>query len=348
MKPFEEIVSRLKAAGSILVVTHARPDGDGLGSMVALAGAARAAGRRSAMLVPDAVPERYGFLFGGEACAGADRFEALAGAAEAVVIVDTCALGQLDCLPQALESCRPKVAVIDHHAMADDIGGLRWIDTSAAASGVMVVEVLAAMGWPVTADARAMEFLAPGAGGRDSGLASPGEALAIAITSDTGWLRFANTDSRCLRAMERLLDAGVRPDVLYARLYQSDRPQRLRLMQRMLASLELHCGDRLAVMTLRKEDFAASGARPDETENLVNEALRIGCVESCVLLVETGQTVRASLRSRQAVDVAAMARQFGGGGHARAAGIRLGRDIDAFKAKLIEAFEREFRGVRQT
>ena len=167
-------------------------------------------------------------------------------------------------------------------------------------------------------------------------------ALATAITSDTGWLRFANTDSRCLRVMGRLLDAGVRPDRLYARLFQCDRVERLRLTARMLATLELHCGGQLAVMCIRKADFEASGAMLEETENLINEALRIGTVESVVLLVESGDLIRVSLRSRDAIDVAAVAKGFGGGGHSRAAGLRSVLPIDELKRQLVEAFVAEF------
>jgi phosphoesterase RecJ-like protein len=175
------------------------------------------------------------------------------------------------------------------------------------------------------------------------------EALAVAITSDTGWLRFANTDSRCLRTVARLLEdgpsgAGVRMDKLYMRLFQCDRPQRLRLTARMLQSLELHCGDRLATMMIRKADFDATGALPEETENLVNEALRMACVETAILLVENGPApdgggpiVRVSLRSRDEVDVAAVAARFGGGGHARAAGVRQAVPIEKLRDELVKA-----------
>jgi phosphoesterase RecJ-like protein len=226
----------------------------------------------------------------------------------------------LDGLAEALGARREKIAVVDHHATADDVGALQWLDTTAAAAGVMVVELIDAVDWAI--DARAAE------------------ALLVAMTSDTGWFRFANTDGRCLRAAGRLFDAGVRADVLYRRLYQSDRPERLRLMARVLAGLELHCGGRLAVMALRRRDLAETGARPDETENLVNEALRIGSVESAVILIESPENdeVRVSLRSRNAVDVAAVARCFGGGGHARAAGLRVSVDLDELKRRLVDAF----------
>ena len=133
-------------------------------------------------------------------------------------------------------------------------------------------------------------------------------------------------------------------DKLYMRLFQCDRPQRLFLTTRMLQSLELHCGGRLATMMIRKADFDATGALPEETENLVNEALRIGCVETAILLVENGPAsdgagpiIRVSLRSRDEVDVAAVAARFGGGGHARAAGLRRVMPIERFRDELVKA-----------
>lgn len=310
------VVQRLDAARRLLVVTHARPDGDGLGAMCALARSAVAAGKTARTLAPDKVPARYEFVFAGQLPAGAEQFDGLADEAEVIVVIDTSARKQLDGIDEALLARRDKVVVIDHHATSERIGSAQWVDSSAAAAGVMVGEAVAALEWP-------LDLVAA-------------EALMVAITSDTGWLRFANTDGRCLRAVAGLLDAGVRPDELYLKLFQSDRPQRMMLMVRMLQSLQLSCGGRLATMVIRKADFTASGALPEETENLVNEPMRMGCMDTSVLLVENGGVVRASLRSRGAIDVAAIAATFGGGGHSRAAGLRAQMDIDQLRQKLTE------------
>ena len=350
------IVARICQSQSLLLMTHARPDGDGLGAMAALAMTARKAGKRTALLAPDKLPDRYAFLFPDAPPAGASDFASLADAADLIVILDTCAFSQLDGLADQLRARRDKIVVLDHHATADDVGCIQWIDASAAAAGVLTAELIEALGWPIWGPSdenvkkgQTTNYLKKG--GQTpfsksekgvSPLLDPATALATAITSDTGWLRFANTDSRCLACMGRLLTAGVRTDRLYARLYQCDRPERLRLMARMLGSLELHCDGRLAVMCVRKPDFAVTGALSEETENLVNEALRIGSVESSILLVENGGQVRVSLRSRDVIDVSAIAGGFGGGGHARASGIRSTLRIDELKARLIEAFIAEF------
>jgi phosphoesterase RecJ-like protein len=230
-------------------------------------------------------------------------------------------LAQLDGLDDQLAAAREKIVVIDHHATTDDIGAVRWLDTSAAAAGVMVGELLDALGWPV--DLRTAE------------------ALLTAMTTDTGWFHYSNTDGRCLRAAARLFDAGVEGDKLYRRLFQADRPERMMLLSRALSSLELPAAGSIATMKLRLGDFAETGARQDETENLVNEPMRMGCVEVSMLLVQTpddgGRCIRVSLRSRGGVDVAAVARRFGGGGHVQAAGLRADEDIDTLAGKLVTA-----------
>jgi bifunctional oligoribonuclease and PAP phosphatase NrnA len=308
----------------MLLITHGRPDGDGLGSMLALATAARGEGKNVHMLVPDEIPERLGFMFDLHHPSGEDEFAALSEASDLIVILDTHALAQLDGIADKLGPLADKIIIIDHHSTGDPLSETAWIDSSAAATGVMVGEVIDGLKWAMDATAA--------------------EALLTAVLTDTGWLRFANTDGRCLRAVAHWTDMGVRPDILYRKIYQNDRPQRLALKVKLLESVEFHFDSQLAVMVLRGEDFERSGCLRSETENMVNEALQIGTVESAILLVEDGDQVRGSLRSRDQVDVAALAAQFGGGGHRRAAGLRNSMPIDELKTQLVIAWGREFEG----
>ena len=314
---FEAVCARLQSAGSLLLLTHARPDGDGLGSMAALHRSATAAGKTVRMLVPDDVPPRYEFLFPMTSPAGASRFAALAEDVDVIVVLDTCAAAQLDGLVDGLAARRADVVVLDHHQTFDGISEVAWIDSSAAATAVMVGEVLAALDWPIDA--------------------TTAEALLTGALTDTGWLRYANADPRCLRVVADWLAGGVRPDGLYQKIYQTDRPERLKLLGVVLESLEFHAEGRLAVMLIRGEDFAGTGARPDETENMINEAFRVGEVEVSVLLVENADGARVSLRSRDLVDVSAIANRYGGGGHARAAGVRLAEPVDVAKDRIVRA-----------
>ncbi len=316
---FRAVVESLVRSSNLLLVTHARADGDGLGVIAALERAAPAAGKKARVLVPDNVPQRYTFLFPETPPADAESFETLAGAADVILVADTCAFEQLDGIGDGLRKCREKTVVIDHHLTIDDVGAVQWSDTSAAATGVMALEILDALGWDITAEVA--------------------EPLFVAITSDTGWFRFANTDARTLRAAAKLLEAGARAGAIFTRLFQTDRPERLALLERVLRSLRLHHDGKLAMMKIRKLDFDETGARPDETENLINEAMRMEKVRAAVMLVENTGCVRVSLRSREGVDVAKIAQGFGGGGHARAAGCRVSDDIDTLAKRLVQAFQ---------
>ncbi len=314
----ESVAAALAAARRLLLTTHVRPDGDALGSVAALHRSASAAGRTAHIVVPDVVPRRYAFLLADLPLEPVGRFAELAAGADAVVVVDTCAWEQLEPLAEALGPLRGKAVVIDHHATADDVAAVAWRDESAAAAGVMVAELLEHLGWPVDAPAA--------------------DALAAAVCTDTGWMRFPNTDARALRAVAALTQRGANLAELYERIYQSDRPQRLALLAAALSSLRLLARGHLAVMALTRSDFQRTGAAGAETEDFVNEPLRLAGVEVSVILVEQPEgPVRVSLRSRRRVDVSAVAERFGGGGHARAAGCRVAGDLAAATEQVVGA-----------
>lgn len=299
----------------IVLCTHVNPDGDGLGSMLALARAGRSAGKTVTPTVLGTVPRKYAFLFPDEDPADEHRFAQLATEADLVVVLDTSAPEQLAPVLDTLRNSREKVVVVDHHAAGGDIGQAQWVDPTAAAAGLMVGELIQRLGWDI--DARTATH------------------LSTAVLTDTGWLRFSNTDGRTLRAVADWFDRGVSPDELYDRLFQRDRVERLRLMALAIDSLELFCRSRLAVMMLRAGDFAHAGASRDETENIINEALRIETVEVAVMLVETPERIRVSLRSRGEVDVSTIAASMGGGGHARAAGLKADGPIALVRDQLV-------------
>lgn len=304
----------IAAAGRLVITSHQRPDGDALGCLAALARAARAAGKTARVVVHDPLPGRYAFLFD-EPPAPSAEFAALAEQADRIVVVDTSSFSQLEPIAPALRQFRQKVLVIDHHLSSDDLGQT-WRDVSAPAAGVMVLELLDLLGWPTDDAIR--------------------QALLTAVLTDTGWLHHANTDRRALLAVAQLAQ-GANLNELYQRIYQTDRPARLKLLALALGRLEFSHHDQLAIMSLCLDDFARTAAAPDETEDFVNEPLRVASVEVSTILVEQpGGVIRASLRSRRKVDVAALAGEFGGGGHARAAGFRSQLPLAQVKSRLIQ------------
>jgi len=314
-KQAELLAGRLSSARSLLLITHTRPDGDGLGSAGALARAGATEGIDSAIYVPVELPARHEHLVEGLKLIAGKDLESSAAKADAIVIVDTSAHSQLPQLEEFLSAHRDKVLVIDHHATGDDIGCVAWRDHTAAAAGVMVYELLAYMGWSIDEISAQM--------------------LATAILCDTGWLRFSNTDARSLFAMANLVSLGARPDELHSKLDQSDSHERLQLLHRVLGSLQLHNDASIATMILTQDDFSQVGAEMSESENFVNEPLRISTVQVSIMLVEHPDSVRVSLRSKGDVDVAAIAGHFGGGGHAKAAGLTGDLPLEELKNRII-------------
>jgi len=327
---FDDAVRVLKDARRVLVTTHVRPDGDACGTMQALAQALRAIGKDVELLLLSPVPDWYAFLFDGpvsvlpNGIAPGQIDTGPYGDCDTVLIVDTNSYVQLPGIEDWLKQSPRPVLVIDHHVTGDGLGTVELIDTTAAAAGEVVFDLLRHARWPITP--------------------AIAQALFAAIATDTGWFRFSNTDARLFRIAAELTQAGAQPDILYRRLYQNFSPQRFRLMARMLDSLELHFNNRVAVQTLLRRDFDETGATGRDTENLIDECRRIDSVEVAVLFVELGHKdgkgeagFRCSLRSKGRVDVRAIAQASGGGGHAAASGVNLNLPLDAARKLILAA-----------
>lgn len=318
----------LEQSRSPLLVSHRRPDGDALGSLAAMSLALRQRGHGPTALLFEPLPRRYAFL---EPLADwrlwDEQASTLAGAADGVVILDTCSLSQLEPIADFL-ACAPRTLVVDHHATRDPLGlrdgDLLLIDEAAGANCLILAE------WFAAAGIRLEPRLAL--------------ALLTGIATDCGWFRFSNTDARMLRAAAELVAAGAEPARLYAHLYQQEPLARLKLVARVLDSLTLFARGRLAVMTLRPADFDAAGADPSMTEDLVNEAGRLAGAEATILFTEEEGVIRVNLRSRQVdesepLDVAQIARRYGGGGHARAAGARVRGEWERVVPRIVAEVE---------
>jgi len=303
-----------------LVITHRRPDGDALGAQVAMALALRRRGLEPQVVLFEPFPPRYALLESAVKWYLWDETRDVLGTeCDAVVILDTCSVSQLEPIAEYLARA-PRTLVIDHHATRDAIGtregDLRVFDETAAATCLIVAEWLRAVGVSI-----------------DGMMAT---ALFTGIATDCGWFRFSNTDARALRVVTKLVEAGAEPSAIHRTIYQQDQPSKLRLIARMLDGLQLHADGRLVVMALRPADFAAVGADDSMTEDLVNEATRLGCAEAVVLFTEPSDgEIRVNFRSKQKLDVSSLATRFGGGGHARAAGARLRGQWDYVVPRVI-------------
>ena len=325
---FKKAVDLIKKSGNVLLTTHTKPDGDACGCIVVLSNVLKSMGKKSRALMLSQMPDWYDFLFAqklpvlGEDIDLNRLTDRSFGAFDLIIIVDTNSLSQLPGFDQYLKQIDIPILIFDHHATADGLGDVELVDSSAAATGLIVYDLLNYAGWQIN------ETIA--------------EALFVAIATDTGWFQFRNTDSRVHRTCSELIDAGAKPIEIYHNLYQNFSYSRFKLTVAMLNTLQLHLDGRYATQHILQRDFEKTGATHKDTENLINECRRISTVEVAALFVELKDgRIRCSLRSTGDIDVSEIASKFGGGGHKMAAGTFLPGPLEEAKnAILIEVTEK--------
>ena len=327
---FQKAIELIDRSNKILLTTHIRPDGDACGCLAAMDDALAALGKKVKLLLLSPIPEWHKFLFSEKVPVLGEDFDIQQlmqgkfGEFDLIIIIDTDSFSQLPQLDKFLKQTDIPILVIDHHATSDNLGDVELVDSSAAATGLIVLEFLKYAGCFLT------EKIA--------------QALFVAIATDTGWFQFGNTDSRTLLACAELIDAGAKPTQLYHDLYQNFSLPHFNLMLAMLGTLQLHLDGRFAIQHITRRDFENTGATEEDTENLVNECHRISTVKVSTLFTELKDgRIRCSLRSTCSVDVSKIAQKFGGGGHPNAAGAYLPGPLDAAKNLILAEVTAQFK-----
>jgi bifunctional oligoribonuclease and PAP phosphatase NrnA len=314
-RPFVDLVRRHQR---FLLTTHIRPDGDAIGSMLALADALKGLGKSVRTVVASRVAARYRFL---DPEGRVEYFEPPGDAwrdTDVAVVLDTSAWAQLGSFGPFFQSLPVAKAVIDHHQTQDDLGAQRLVDTTAEATGRLVFEALAALEVPL----------------------SPAIAtdLFVALAMDTGWFRHSNTSAATFALAGKLVAAGARPEVLYDLLFEQNTLGRLKLTGLVLDRLQVTCQGLVAYTEIRRGDYEATGATPADSEDLVNYTRSLAGVEVGLFFMEQPRGgIKVSFRSRSRVDVARVAERFGGGGHRLAAGATLAGSLDEARARVLDA-----------
>ncbi|MEJ2685399.1 MAG: bifunctional oligoribonuclease/PAP phosphatase NrnA [Candidatus Sulfobium sp.] len=312
MKAPKEILSVLKKEKSFVIAAHISPDGDTIGSGLALSAALEAMGKKTAVYSRDRIPRYYRFLPGQGKITRA--LKELAKTAPVLVLLDCNSARRAGTEKQVF----PLSLVIDHHETESDFGDVRWIEPRAAATGLMVYHVIKALGVRLTREMAVN--------------------LYTAIAVDTGTFRFSNTSAEVLEAAAELVRHGADPSHVSQALYESWEEKRLRLLQMTLETLEIR--DRMATIFITREMFEKTRTKAADTENFPNFPKMIGAVEVSVSFRQKGgNTWKVSMRSRGKVNVARIAEIFGGGGHANAAGYEVEGSARAVRDALFRAYE---------
>jgi phosphoesterase RecJ-like protein len=305
------IVSAIRARQRFVLSSHARPDGDAIGSQMAMALALESLGKDVTLVNRDPVPGPLTAFPGTERIRVAEVVDETY---DAAIIMECSSLDRTG----VAGFDRSFVINVDHHQGNTSYGALNWFDASAAACAEMVYDLIVALGVTLT----------------------PAIAthIYVGILTDTGSFHYSSISARTFDICRALVEAGVDPPRVARAVFDSNTLGRLRLFGAVLSVIELELDGRLALMRVDEAMTAKAGGTYDDTEGLINLPLTVKEIRASAFFKELGPALyRVSLRSKGAIDVAAVAKQFGGGGHKNASGCAIEGDYLTARASLLAA-----------
>ncbi len=311
-----EMAAALRAADRIAVTSHTNPDGDAVGSMLAVYHLLRAMGKSTITLVNEhPVPRIYQWLPGAELVRTSASMQGDLDA-DLVVIVDaatTVRIGTVaDRIPQGA-----KLMVFDHHIEERSSGHWTFLDSGRSSVGEILFDLFAAASVPISADAAV--------------------CLYVSIATDTGGFRYSNTSPRSHRMAAALIECGIDIGDVSARVFETMSPAKSELLKRVLERMRREADGRLAYTMLTLKDMREASARGEDVDGLINFARNIEGVEVGILFRESDpQTTKVSFRSRPPFNCAEFLEPLGGGGHAAAAGVTLPMPLAAVRKLVLD------------
>jgi phosphoesterase RecJ-like protein len=308
-----QVVELIEKKRCFAITSHMRPDGDGLGSGLALYWMLTSLGKDVEVVLRDRIPPAYTILPGSE-----DVFVQpdLTREYDAVFLME-CS----DVERPGLPSLKNQFVVnIDHHSTTEDFGQINWIDPTAGAVGEMIYNLAKALGIEFTKEIA--------------------ECIYTAILTDTGSFHFSNTTERTLKIASELVRLGVEPARISQALFYSYPFSRIKLLGLVLSTIERDESGKIAWVTVNQETMYEADASEEDSDGIVNHALSIDEVEAVAFFKELSTGVyRISLRSKGKNNVAKVAELFGGGGHRNAAGCRISGNLEEIKQRVIESLQ---------
>lgn len=308
---YNQIINSINKYHSVAIISHEKPDGDCLGSQLALGLALDSMGKKVFFLNRDSIPTQYEFLPGNNRISDCLN-EAIA---NSIVIF-------VDCADDSRAGFDGKlfkdsiVINIDHHVSNNNFGNINWVDPDKAATGEMIYELIKLLNVEITPDIAT--------------------CLYTAISTDTGSFIYSNTTAYTHQIAAEMLRYGAMHDSLRINYYENKPLSRLLLLQKSLQSLKIIENGTVAYMTLSLKDFQDAQAGDEDTDGLVNNIKSISGVETAILFREINHdTIKIGFRSKNWFDVNKLASHFGGGGHVRAAGATVKDSLDSCVEKVI-------------
>lgn len=321
--PPRAILDALKEAKRLLVVSHTNPDGDAIGSSLAMASYLQSAGKEVIILFDSPVPAVYEYLHSANKIIKAETYNK-------PLVVDT--VVALECPTQERMgevknriSGDETIICIDHHIDSNEYGAVNWIDTSFSSVGEMLWHMFKLDGYKFD------EMVAA--------------QLYTAVMTDTGRFRFDNTSPRTMICASELIAAGAKPDKISRAVYYDTKLSTLKLHGLVLHGIQFVADNRICYLSLTNEMLKVAKAKRSEAEGLIDFTLFGNGVQIGAMFKEADPNkTRVSLRSAVDINVAAIAGEFGGGGHFRAAGFDIEAGIDQARQIVLKRLEEELNG----
>jgi phosphoesterase RecJ-like protein len=312
-----EVVAAIRPRRRFVIASHARPDGDAVGSQLAMAYTLRALGKQARVVSRDPPPPPLLAFPGVAEIEITDRVD---DPGDAVIVMESGDLTRTGIA--GLD--RGFVINIDHHVDNKLYGAVNWFDLSAAACGEMVFDLVRGLGAPLTYEIALHVY--------------------VAILTDTGSFHYSNISPRTFEICRRCVEAGVIPASVARSVFDSNNLGRLKLFGAVLSRMELDPSGRLATLVVDRRLAADCGGTYEDTEGLINLPLTVKDIQAVVFFKENGpDDWRVSMRSKETIDINAVARQFGGGGHKNASGCNAAGGLEELKAifrrKILEQIE---------
>ena len=319
----ERLAREFRAGRSVVLSTHINADGDGCGSEAALARILTSLGMSVKIVNPTPWPETYQFLLDSDVVDASSEGASALRKADLLIVLDISDVKRLGSLAETVRTLKVPKLVIDHHIASDEPPSTEiFSDTSACATGELIYDVAATLGQEITPQ------IAVG--------------IYVAILTDTGGFRFANTTARCLAIASQLLAAGVEPEEMYRRLYASHPIGRLHLLRDALATLEVDPAYGISWISVAAGAAEEYGLKSEDLEGLAEHPRSVGGTRMAIFFRDLGHgKIKVSFRSTGDVNVNEFARRFGGGGHARASGALIPGTLEEVRHSVVTA-AREF------
>lgn len=315
----DRLAAELRPGRRIALSTHVNADGDGCGSGTALARLLAHRGMKPFIVNPTPWPEMYRFLLGDDVPDRSDEGPAALRDADVLLVHDISDVRRLGALADTVRALTIPKLVIDHHVPSDEPpGDLVLADTAACATGELVYDLACVLGLKI-----------------DAAIA---RSLYAAILTDTGGFRFSNTTPRCHAIAAVLLAAGVDPEEMYTRIYASAPAGRLHLLGEALETLGIDREHGITWISVAAGALERHEVRSEDLDGIVEHARSVSGTRMALFFRDLGHgKVKVSFRSTGTVDVNRFAKQFGGGGHAKASGALVPGSLDDVRARVVEA-----------